>query len=70
MAGADDGSLTIEGLAAPEVGDLGARDGLRVHELVPVTASLEDAFMELTHDDVEYRPSTIPDAAAVQEERR
>jgi ABC-2 type transport system ATP-binding protein len=53
-----DGSLTVEGLTSPEIGDLAARDGLRVHELTPVTASLEDAFMELTQDEVEYRPST------------
>ncbi len=54
----DAGSLTVEGLTAPEVGDLAAEHGLRVHELVPVTASLEDAFMELTKDEVEYRPTT------------
>src|ERR1700733_7134190 len=47
--GRDDGeSLTVEGLTANQVGDLAARDGLRVHELTPITASLEDAFMELT----------------------
>ncbi|MDA8046967.1 MAG: ATP-binding cassette domain-containing protein [Actinomycetota bacterium] len=53
----DAGLLTVEGLAAPQIGDLAARDGLRVHELTPITASLEDAFMELTQDEVEYRPS-------------
>ena len=52
-------SLTVEGLTAPQIGDLAARDGIRVHELTPVTASLEDAFMELTQDEVEYRPSTM-----------
>ncbi len=56
-------SLTVEGLTSPEIGDLAARDGFRVHELTPITASLEDAFMELTQDEVEYRPSA-PDAAA------
>ena len=60
----DDGSLTVEGLAAPEIGDLAARDGLRVHELVPIAVSLEDAFMELTQDEVEYRPSTMAGASA------
>jgi ABC-2 type transport system ATP-binding protein len=54
----DGGALHVEGLTAPEVADLAARDGLRVHELTPVTASLEDVFMELTHDDVEYRQHT------------
>ncbi len=60
-------SVTIEGLTAPQIGDLAARDGLRIHELTPITASLEDAFMELTQDEVEYRPSTLPDAAGVGE---
>jgi ABC-2 type transport system ATP-binding protein len=53
----DAGSLTVEGLTAPQIGDLAARDGLRVHELTPITASLEDAFMELTQNEVEFRPS-------------
>jgi ABC-2 type transport system ATP-binding protein len=60
----DGGSLTVEGLTAPGIGDLAARDGLRVHELTPITASLEDAFMELTQDDVEYRPSMMAGALA------
>lgn len=58
------GSLTVEGLTAPQIGDLAARDGLRVHELTPITASLEDAFMELTQNEVEYRPATPAGAAA------
>ena len=53
-----DGSLMVEELTAVQVGDLAAQHGLRVHELVAVTASLEDAFMELTRDEVEYRPTT------------
>jgi ABC-2 type transport system ATP-binding protein len=60
-----DGSLSVEGLTPTQIGDLAARDGLRVHELTPITASLEDAFMELTQDEVEYRPSTMPGAVAV-----
>ena len=42
--------------AAPRIGDLAAEHGLRVHELTPRRASLEEAFMELTEDSVEYRP--------------
>ncbi|HVX21906.1 MAG TPA: ATP-binding cassette domain-containing protein [Acidimicrobiales bacterium] len=56
--------LTVRGLTAPQIGDLAAHHGLRVHELTPVAGSLEDAFMELTHDEVEYRPSA-PGPAAV-----
>jgi ABC-2 type transport system ATP-binding protein len=54
-------------LTAPQIGDVAARDGLRVHELTPIAASLEDAFMELTQDEVEYRPSTMAGAAAAGE---
>ena len=35
-----------------------------MHELAPIAASLEDAFMELTQDEVEYRPSTMTGAIA------
>jgi ABC-2 type transport system ATP-binding protein len=65
------GWLTVEGLTSPQIGDLAARQGLRVHELTPIIASLEDAFMELTQDEVEFRPSTHPAAAvAAHEEQR
>jgi len=60
----DEGSLTVEGLSASQIGDLAFRDGVRIHELTPIAASLEDAFMELTQDEVEYRPSTMAGAAA------
>ncbi len=62
----DDGALTVTGLVAPQIGDLAARDGLRIYELTPVTASLEDAFMELTQDEVEYRPSMMPGEFAAE----
>jgi ABC-2 type transport system ATP-binding protein len=60
----DGGSLTIEGLSASQIGDVAQRQGLRVHELAPIAASLEDAFMEMTQDEVEYRPSTLAGATA------
>src|ERR1700722_5832132 len=37
---ADGESLTVEGLTGPQIGDLAFRDGLRVHELTPILASL------------------------------
>jgi ABC-2 type transport system ATP-binding protein len=64
----DGNSLTVEGLTARQVGDLAHEDGLRVHELAPITASLEDAFMELTQEEVEYRPSAMTSGAAVGSE--
>jgi ABC-2 type transport system ATP-binding protein len=63
----DGESLTVEGVSAPAIGDLAARDGLRIHELTPILASLEDAFMELTHDEVEYRPTAAAGALAAGE---
>jgi ABC-2 type transport system ATP-binding protein len=55
-----DGSLTVHGLTAAQVGDLAFDQGVRLHELTVVRASLESAFMELTADSVEYRAGEGP----------
>jgi ABC-2 type transport system ATP-binding protein len=47
--------LEVEGLNAAEVGELAAANAIVLHELTPLQASLEDAFMEMTRDDVEFR---------------
>jgi ABC-2 type transport system ATP-binding protein len=52
---ADDGSLAVTGLDAPAIGELAAANNIVLHELVLAQASLEEAFMELTEDSVEYR---------------
>ena len=44
----------MTGLTAPVIGDAAARAGIALHELTPVAASLEEAYMDLTADDVEY----------------
>jgi ABC-2 type transport system ATP-binding protein len=46
--------LELDGVAAPQVGELAARHGLVLHELSPQQASLEEAFMRLTAESVEY----------------
>jgi len=46
--------LRVAGAATPAVGDLLHRHGIAVHELTAVTSSLEDTFMELTAEAVEY----------------
>jgi ABC-2 type transport system ATP-binding protein len=51
----DGGTLTVRGLTAAQVGDIAFTQGVRLHELTVVRASLEAAFMELTADSVEYR---------------
>jgi ABC-2 type transport system ATP-binding protein len=48
------GVLEVSGLASEEVGERAAAAGLTLHELSPHQASLEEAFMELTRDAVEY----------------
>jgi ABC-2 type transport system ATP-binding protein len=51
----DDDALEIQGVSAAQVGELARRHGLALHELTPQRASLEEAFMEMTDDAVEYR---------------
>ena len=53
-----DGELRVEGLDAAAVGELVGRSGLLLHELTLVRSSLEDAFMTLTADSVEYSATT------------
>ena len=51
----DDGGLAVTGLAAPAIGDLAASRGIAVHALIPRTASLEDAYLDLTGESVDFR---------------
>jgi ABC-2 type transport system ATP-binding protein len=50
-----DGALAVHGMDAPRIGDLAAAHRIALHELTPQSASLEEAFMELTGDSVEFR---------------
>ncbi|MFH8371070.1 ABC transporter ATP-binding protein [Streptomyces sp. NPDC018031] len=52
----DGDALTVTGLAAERIGELALRDRVVLHELTTHTASLEEAFMELTADSAEYVP--------------
>ena len=51
----DDGALRVSGMDAAEVGELAYAAGVPLHELTRLTASLEAAYLALTHDEVEYR---------------
>ncbi len=51
----ESGVLEISGITTDMVGDVAAANGITLHELTLVQASLEEAFMELTRDDVEFR---------------
>ncbi len=51
--------LEIEGVAAAAVGDMAAAHGIALHELTPASGTLEDAYLRLTGDDVEYKTKEI-----------
>jgi ABC-2 type transport system ATP-binding protein len=50
--------LTVRGLSADQVGQLALANGILLTYLAPVRVSLEEAFMELTADSVEYQAKT------------
>jgi ABC-2 type transport system ATP-binding protein len=50
-----DGALSVVGLNAQQVGEAAFRARVALYELTPVKASLEQAYLELTQDEVEYR---------------
>lgn len=60
ISAAADGAVTVRGLDATRIGDLAAEHGIAIHELTPQRATLEDAFMDLTRDAVEYQSATTP----------
>ena len=49
------GELIVSGVSTDSIGDLAAANAITIHELSLQRASLEDAFMDLTHDSVEFR---------------
>ena len=57
-----DGAFVVTGLDAAGIGDLAAAHGIAVHALVPRQASLEDAYLDLTGESVDYH-GTMPPAA-------
>lgn len=59
-----DGELRVDGRDAAAVGDAAAAAGLTLHELSVVSSSLEEAFMTLTADSVEYHATSGPTGAA------
>jgi ABC-2 type transport system ATP-binding protein len=55
--------LDIMGVSSRQIGETAASRGIVLHELTPLRASLEDAYMDLTCKAVEYRAaaSAMPD---------
>jgi ABC-2 type transport system ATP-binding protein len=50
----DDGTLLVTGMDARAVGIVASTAGITLYELSPHSASLEEAFFELTRDATEY----------------
>ena len=55
ISSTESNALTVTGLTSAQIGETAARIGAVLHELTPGGASLEEAYMQLTEDDVEYR---------------
>jgi ABC-2 type transport system ATP-binding protein len=53
----DDGALQVRGLTVEQVGEIAAAQHLVLHELTTIQVSLEDAFMSITKESVEYQHS-------------
>ena len=60
--GEDRNELDVRGIAAARVGEVAAERGVVLHELIARQVSLEDAYMQLTGDSVQYRAA--PEQAA------
>jgi ABC-2 type transport system ATP-binding protein len=58
VSGAEDGALAVSGLSTDQVGRIAGAAGITLLELTAQQASLEEAFMDLTRDAVEFRAPT------------
>jgi ABC-2 type transport system ATP-binding protein len=53
-AQSDQGLLEVGGVTAEQIGELAAVQNIVLHELTPIEASLEEAFMDTTRASVEF----------------
>jgi len=60
-----DGLMVVQGLGVSQIGDLAFENAVRLHELAPAQASLEQAFMELTASSVQFHAG-VPEQLDVQ----
>jgi ABC-2 type transport system ATP-binding protein len=65
VASPETGVLEVSGLTAEHIGETAGANSIVLHELTVVQASLEEAFMELTRDDVEYKAGVPADREVV-----
>lgn len=55
VAAEDGGSIAVRGIDAVKIGELALREAVVLSELSPRSASLEEAFIESTEGDLEFR---------------
>jgi ABC-2 type transport system ATP-binding protein len=60
VTSSEPGLVEISGTTAQAIGETAAAAGLVLHELTPIKGSLEDSYMSLTADSVEYHSVTTP----------
>jgi ABC-2 type transport system ATP-binding protein len=59
------GYLEVHGMTAAQVGDAAAAAGLALHELTPQQVTLEEAFMNLTREEIEFKAAELESEEAV-----
>jgi ABC-2 type transport system ATP-binding protein len=66
VASVGENDLLVRGSTVADIGDLAAELRIPLHGLTPQQISLEDAFMQITHESVEYRTGYVePELEAV-----
>ncbi|HET6504558.1 MAG TPA: ABC transporter ATP-binding protein [Amycolatopsis sp.] len=63
---AEDGGILVAGMDSDKIGELAAANGVVLHELSPRTGSLEQAFMQITGDAVEYHTGLAAEPAVLE----
>ena len=58
------GQLEVHGLPAERIGEVAAAHGIVLHELTPQHVSLEQAFMDMTRDQLEFKTGELVTADA------
>jgi ABC-2 type transport system ATP-binding protein len=56
------GVFAVQGLRSERIGEIASEERVVLYELTPQTASLEDAFMRITGDSVEYHAAAFTPA--------
>ncbi len=58
------GLLEVNGLSSEQIGEAAAKSGFVLYELTPQQVSLEQAFMDMTRDEVEFKTGELAQAEA------